>query len=109
MSDPPLLSDEALLAAIRRAVRRGIAPQDVEREVGQPAWINTIRPTERMALKTANIGPDEAAGESLHKLRKARDVVYWGRPIEAHDPRIAGIVWHQDGSTEMFLGIVYPP
>ncbi len=109
MSESQLLSDAALLANIRRAVSEGVSPEDVEREVGQRAWINTIRPAERFALNTANIGPDEAAGDPLPNLRKARDVVYWGRPIEAHDPRIAGILWHEDGSSVMFLGVLYPP
>ena len=109
MNDLPLLSDEALLAAIQRAVSRATAPSDVEREVGQRAWVNTIRPAERLALNTANIGPDEDSGQTLPALHSARNVAYWGRPIDAHDPRIAGVLWHEDGSVEMFRGVLYPP
>jgi hypothetical protein len=107
MSEPALLSDETLLAAIERAARLEVGPADVEHEVGQRAWVNTIRSAERFALNTANIEPEE--GKKLPALREARDVVYWGRPIDTHDPRIAGIVWHQNGSTEVFFGILYPP
>ncbi len=109
MGDTPILPDEMLIAAIERAVSRGVEPAQVEAEVGQRAWVNTIRSADRLALNTANIGPDEGTDKTLPSLRSARAVVYWGRPVGAHDPRIVGIVWSEDGSVEMFFGVLYPP
>ena len=109
MNDPPSISDEQLLAAVRRAVRDQIGPDEVEQHVGERALINTRRGSERLTLRLADIGPDKLAGQtSLPSLKPARDVVYWGRPVDATNPRIVGILWHTDQS-EIFFGVVYPP
>lgn len=110
MSDLTLLSDELLVSAIRRAVRDQLGPDEVEQHVGERAWINTQRGSERLALRMANIGPDELEGQTiLPALGEARDVVYWGRPVDATNPRIVGILWHIDQFPEVFFGVVYPP
>jgi hypothetical protein len=103
------LSDAELIDAVRRAVHDGVGPADVEAFVGQKAWINTTREPDATAMKMVDIGPDEESGTDLPRLRDARDVVYWGRPLESHDPRLAGIAWNNDGTAEIFFGVLYPP
>lgn len=106
----PRLSDELLISAIRRAVREQLGPGEVEQQVGERAWINTRRGSERQALRMANIGADDLQGQTvLRALGEAAEVVYWGRPVDATNPRIVGIVWHADQSPEIFFGVVYPP
>ncbi len=100
-------ADQRLLEAIRRAVRDRLAPTAVEARVGR-AVINTSRPGDRAILEHANIITDDKHGDPL-PLHLARDVAYWIRPIGGHNPRIAGILWHPNGTPEVFLGAVLPP
>ncbi len=110
MSDPPRLTDEQLVAAVRRAASERLGPDEVEARVGERAWVNTQRGVERFTFRTANIAGDSASGESkLPPLGASRDAVYWGRPLPAKNPRIVGIVWNEEGSPEIFFGVLYPP
>jgi hypothetical protein len=102
------LSDSELVDRIRAAAAQAVAPDRVEDSVGERAWINTTRPADRLAVQGAEIEAEDSAAP-VPRLRAARDVVYWGRPLPGRNPRIVGIAWHADGSSEVFLGVLYPP
>ncbi len=104
----PSNADDELLAAIRGAVRDRLAPDAVEARIGRRAVINTIRPGDRPVLAHANIVTDDDRREAV-PVHRARDVVYWMRPVSGRNPRIAGILWHRDGTSELFVAAILPP
>ncbi len=104
----PSTADDKLLEAIRGAVRDHLAPAAVEARIGRRAVINTLRPGDRPVLAHATIITDDDRGESV-PVQRARDVVYWMRPVSGRNPRIAGILWHGDGTSELFVGAILPP
>jgi hypothetical protein len=101
-------ADDRLLQAIRSAVRDRLAPGAVEARIGRRAVINTQRPGDRAILENVDIVTDDKRGDPV-PVRRARDVAYWMRPVGGRNPRIAGILWHGDGSSELFVGAVLPP
>jgi hypothetical protein len=101
--------DADLIDAVRRAARAGIPPADVEEYVGSTAWINTIREPDRLAVAMADIAADDESGTETPKLADARDVAYWGRPVESQNPRLVGITWDAEGTSRIFFGVLYPP
>lgn len=110
MSDTPRLTDEQLVAAVRRAASERLGPDEVERRVGERAWVNTRRGVERFTFRTARLSDDPESEETkLPPLGEARDAVYWGRPLAAENPRVVGLVWDEEGSPEIFFGVLYPP
>jgi hypothetical protein len=103
-------SDEQLLHALREAARARATPAQVEARVGRRAIINTSRgEDERHILEHATIYPDDAARTSPLTFAGARDVVYWGRDVPAHNAPIVGLVWKRDGAVEVFTAFVLPP
>ena len=110
MSEPQKLTDEQLIEAVRRAADERLGPDEVEARVGERAWVNTRRGVERFTFMTANISADRESGQSkLPPPGEARDAAYWGRPLPADNPRIVGIMWDEEGSPEIFFGVLYPP
>jgi hypothetical protein len=104
----PQKSDRELIEAVRRAAQARLDPVAAEAAVG-PAAVSTRRNFPLEALRGVDLIPDEDAGQATLKLEGARDVVYWARPVESHDPRMVGLVWRADGAVEVFFGIVLPP
>ena len=102
-------SDDALLKALREAAANRAEPDRVEALIGLPALLNTRRPPGREALRIADIAPDPDYQTSLPDLVAAADVVYWDHGWTRAVVRIAGLVWHQDGRSEVFCGMIYPP
>jgi hypothetical protein len=108
-------ADADLIAAVKAAARRGVGPEMVELVVGRRAVINTTR-DDRAIVESANLeadgeGPTTGEGKArpLPELAKVRHVVYWGRPVEARNPRMVGIAWDEDGTARVFFFVVYPP
>ncbi len=104
-----MLTDVALVAAVRDAAARGTGPEEAEKSVGQIAWLNTFRAPDRLAFRGVNIGQDVESGEPAPRLHGARDSVYWSRPLPGRNPRVVGIRWDEQGRTEVFFGVLYPP
>lgn len=102
------MTDDELLDAIRAAVAAGASPENAEERVGTPALINTTRPRDRRLLEGADIGIDEESGVPPLP-RGAHHVVYWLRPVESRNPRLAGIAWDESGVPVLFCGVGYPP
>ena len=109
MESHGMLTDVALVTAVRDAAARGTGSEEVEKFVGQIAWLNTLRAPDRLAIKGVNIGQDVESGEPAPRLQGARDSVYWRRPLPGRNPRIVGIRWDAQGRTEVFFGVLYPP
>ena len=102
-------NDDALLKALREAAANHAEPDRVEELLGLRALLNTRREPGREALKIADIAPDPDFQTPVPDLRGAADVVYWDHGWTRAAVRIAGLVWHNDGTIEVFCGMIYPP
>jgi hypothetical protein len=100
--------DEQLLTAIERCVGHKASPDEIERNVGKSATINTLRKHHWSYLENANIEADPNMESDMPSLKAVQNVVYWIRPIDSEFPRLIGVAWMKDGSVQIFYGIVYP-
>jgi hypothetical protein len=101
--------DELLVKTLAQAVQRRVEPEVVDSLLPQQPTVSTLRPGDENAFQRIDIGPDPAFGKPLPPLEGAKAVMYWVRPVKAHDTKVCGIVWTEDGKSELFFGIVYPP
>ena len=102
-------SDADLVARVGSAVLRRVKLRRVEKVVGIPATLNTVKNGHREVLWRACIGPDPAKRKCGLDWKAARDVVYWVRPVRSRNPRIVGVFWTRDGRCKRFFGVIYPP
>ena len=101
--------DAKLVAAVKAAADKGLAPDKVEAVVGTRATLNTIREEDRGPFSRADIARDPDGGPGLPTRKTTRWAAYWVRPVEARNPKIVGIVWPKEGKPRVFFGEVLPP
>lgn len=104
------MTDQQLVKAVKAAAQARVPPDRVEARVGKSAAVNTSRgEIDRARLRGATIYPDDAAQAQPVRFDGARDVVYWGRDVAAHNAPIVGLIYKADGSVEDFTAYVLPP
>jgi hypothetical protein len=103
------ISDEQLVAQLRKAVAASVPPEALEARIGQKALINTATGFPLGALDHVNLVPDPDHPDETLSLDTARVVVYWARPVPGDDPRVVGVQVRKDGAASIFFGLVQPP
>jgi hypothetical protein len=104
-----MISDDQLVAQLRKAVATSVAPESLEATVGHKALINTSTGFPLDGLRRVNLVPDPEHPDETLALATARAVVYWARPVPGDDPHVVGVQVRKDGTASVFFGIVYPP
>lgn len=109
MTNQESIQKKDLIGVIRKAADASINIDRVEDYVGIPPLLSTRIGAGREVLRVADIAPDTDYQAKIPDLTKAMDVAYWQHQIEHSDVKIVGLVWREDGSVEVFYGIVLPP
>jgi hypothetical protein len=102
--------DKQLLTAVRAAVANNTKPAAIEKVVGLEAVINTTKQYHRLQLERkmdiARDADDEKNGKPLPDFKKAKEVVFWIRPVGDKCPGIVGIVWDERDEMTVFFGVL---
>jgi hypothetical protein len=108
---PPYNREDAeFIQKVETAVEKSVPPEKIEQFVGQEAFINTWRPEPEYALGRWGIDEDVPPPAPVIRLRTAKKVMVWRRPVEAEDhyPRVVGILWGQNDKETVFTGLLLP-
>ena len=106
---PTPTEDAKLVAAVRAAVKKGLAPGKVEATVGRRATLNTFRKEDEGPFQRADIAADADLEPALPERKSLRWVAYWVRPVKSRNPKIVGLAWSKKGQAQLFFGEVLPP
>jgi hypothetical protein len=101
--------DRKLVAAVRVAAARDLAPNEAERAVGMKAVLNTSRERDRWVFTRADIVADPDHEEALPARDSIRWAAYWVRNVESRNPKLVGIYWPKEGRPKVFFGELLPP
>jgi hypothetical protein len=104
----PTTDDDRLIARVRDAVHAHATLATIEAAIGAPATFTTATHPIEILRRTELVTDPEHPTERF-VYADAAAVVYWTRPVEAHDPKMVGVIYGKDGSARMFFAIVLPP
>src|SRR5262249_49488269 len=92
-------ADADLVRKVEMAVGKDVPPPEMEQFVGAEATLNTWRTEDEYGLGRINVVGDPPSSSSPIKLRSAKNVMAWPRPVHHVDnyPRMVGVMWDQNG------------
>ncbi len=99
--------DDALVRALRDAVKMKIAFEHVEKYIGTPASFATRKPADYLAFRALRLYEDPEHKSEFIPLRSTiKSVLFYPRLDGGQGPRLVGIIYDKEGGVRVFFAVV---
>ncbi len=86
-----------------------LSPNQVLANVAEQPIVNSFDERFKDVISFINATPTPGKESCLCKLRKGDNVIYWKSAENAVGVEVIGVVWHENGHSEIFCGTILPP
>lgn len=97
------------LEQLQRLFRNGISPDEVLTHVPDKPMANSFEERFRHVVGSINLIPTPGRERCFRKLQKGDNVIYWKAAENDVGVEVVGMVWDEQGDSQIFCGTILPP